>query len=789
MATERLLQLLTALLTALGSLMLGTSSGNLTLPLLTIAAATMSIYLTDRLRWFYLHGSVANLAALCAVLISIYDFYELERDRQLLAIAYLLVYLQIVLLFQIKTHRIYWQLHLLSLLQVIVATAVSTSLGFGILLIIYLFCCLWTGFVFFVVRQENRQSDQVKSSLPQTWTTGVSLAEALRTPKTRFHPRLALAALRQAAGICLFAFLTFLLLPRIGDGTSHQKIIGTRMIGFTDSVRLGELGTAIESEEPVLRLWFFEPGAEQAFRLLGPPMLRGAVVNYYQNGTWSIAQGQHLWEQEIEIPRSTAGSVRQRIAMTPLRERTVFAIYPPTSIDRQSTVAFNLRTQQMVRTTSQSTPFDAILGASGIHNRRQTRITAIGPTDAIGDVSLLQPFRDAENSNAATRRLEPLSKLANRILDENGLTDATTIERADAICSYLKSSPRFKYSLTGVKRNPDLDPVVDFLTENPQGHCEYFSSALTLMLRSVGIRARMIIGFRGGNWNHLGAYYQIRQKDAHSWTEAYIPPDEIASFPENGSLPSTDRFANSQIKRGGWLRLDPTPGNSGFDSQMRSGVAWQFFGQMRNYADFLWTKYVIQLDARRQQEEIYARFTDWAGSQLDTIVQKFILRDRPEQSPAERTETDRAAQTESSRKNIDWMRISLLLAILLSLSGCIFLVRRLYRAGFQDTCSAGKDFATSTRPFYRQWERLAVRYLAGRRPEQTAQAHAAQMSDQLVAYGLNNQRDIPARIVDAHYAYVYGGIVPDSEKEAELSDLIAILGKALATQQRDALKT
>ena len=103
MATERLLQLLTALLTAQGSVMLGMSSGNLTLPLLTIAAAALSIYVTDRYSWFYLHGSVANLAALCAVLISIYDFYELERDRQLLAIAYLLIYLQIVLLFQKKT--------------------------------------------------------------------------------------------------------------------------------------------------------------------------------------------------------------------------------------------------------------------------------------------------------------------------------------------------------------------------------------------------------------------------------------------------------------------------------------------------------------------------------------------------------------------------------------------------------------------------------------------------------------------------------------------------------------
>ena len=82
-----------------------------------------------------------------------------------------------------------------------------------------------------------------------------------------------------------------------------------------------------------------------------------------------------------------------------------------------------------------------------------------------------------------------------------------------------------------------------------------------------------------------------------------------------------------------------------------------------------------------------------------------------------------------------------------------------------------------------------ARYLARRRPEQTAQALAAQMSDRLTAYGLTNERDIPARVVDAHYAYAYGGMAPDSETEAELSDLISILGKALATRQRNALKT
>ena len=55
MSAERPLQLLTALLMSLGSVMLGVSSGNVTLPLLTITASATSIYLTDRLRWFYLH--------------------------------------------------------------------------------------------------------------------------------------------------------------------------------------------------------------------------------------------------------------------------------------------------------------------------------------------------------------------------------------------------------------------------------------------------------------------------------------------------------------------------------------------------------------------------------------------------------------------------------------------------------------------------------------------------------------------------------------------------------------
>jgi transglutaminase-like putative cysteine protease len=772
MASERLLQLLIALLTAQGSVMLGMGSGNLTLPLLTIVAATLSLYVTDRYRWFYLQGSVANLAALCAVLLSIYDFFELERDRQLLAIAYLLVYLQIVLLFQRKTERVYWQLHLLSLLQVVVATAISSSLGFGLLLLVYLYFCLWTGFVFFVVRQQNRQRTLSASSLTDISAASFSTEATVDTKTTHFHPRLALAALRQATGICFLAFLSFLLLPRVGDSTSNQKLIGARMIGFTDSVRLGELGTAIESQEPVLRLWFFEPHADKPFRLLGSPMLRGAIVNYYKNGTWSIA-GSQMWTQEIEIPISPPNAVKQRIAMTPLRERTVFALYPPALVDPQTPVAFNLRTRQLVRTVSQSTPFDVVLATSGIRDRRQKRLTAIGPTDVSGDVALLQPFDGTRKSNKASERLEPLRTLAVEILSQADLADDETVERAEAICDYLKTSPKFRYSLTTEQRNPDLDPIIDFLTEHPQGHCEYFSSALTLMLRSVGIRARMVIGFQGGQWNHLGDYYQIRQKDAHSWTEAYIPESELDGFPG-----------------GGWLRLDPTPGNLRIDRQINSGVALRFYGEIRNYAEFLWAKYVVQLDAQRQREDIYDRLAGWANVLIDSVLQAVLVNDVKPEHEIPVGEADVEEEAGMFQKKLDGWRLTLWTAAVLLLCGCILLLRKLYRGGLRCGHSFPvKQHVLERRPFYRQWERLLARHLSVRRPGQTARQHAAQIALQLIDCGLTDQQGVPARVVDAHYAYLFGGALPGAVTEAELVRGITALGKALAIQRRDALKT
>ena len=769
MRSERLLGWLMALLAMQGSTMLAMGSGNITLPALTIFAALTSLYVTDRMGWFSLSTPLAGAAASGAVLVAFYDFFELQQDRQLLAIAYLLVYLQVVLLYQKKTERIYWQLQLLSLLQVVVAAALNLTLLFGFLLLIYLFFSLWCGFVFFVARQRKQQRFFTASATSPSNGSNFFAEGIAEVQAADFHPRLALLALRQSLVIGVLAFVTFLLLPRMSDSTSYRNVIGARVIGFTNSVRLGELGTAIENKEPVLRIWFYHPGETEPFKLLGPPMLRGAIVNYYQNGTWSIAGGQ-LWNGVVELPAGETDATRQRIAMDSQQEPTIFAVFPPAVLDPRTPVAFNMRTKQLVRTVPPSIPLDFVLTTPGIRHRRQLELTPADAFDSVGGAATLQPFDPAREPSLSTRRLQVVQSLAEEILAENEIPAEKTIERAKALCQYLKTSPRFTYSLRGADRDEDLDPIVDFLSENPQGHCEYFSSALTLMLRSVGIRSRMVIGFQGGEWNPLGSYYQVRQQDAHSWTEAYIPAGELENMPS-----------------GGWLRLDPTPGRTRMASQANMGAVARYYQQMRNYTDFLWSKYVIQLDGRRQREDIYGKLTDW-GSTLRAWLARGLF---AEQASGVSSSAGPRAEAAASESAPSWWWTPIIGGLCILLLTCgLWLLRKLYRAGLATGgATRAPQAAIEARPFYRRWKRLLVRHTAARRPGQSPRQYAAAISTWLVECGLGELQDAPYRLVDAHYAYVFGGILPSAETEAELTETVKSIDKALASGRPHGLKT
>ncbi len=118
---------------------------------------------------------------------------------------------------------------------------------------------------------------------------------------------------------------------------------------------------------------------------------------------------------------------------------------------------------------------------------------------------------------------ERLRTLAQRLKQSSPLATALAIK------AYLTS--HYTYSLEPGK--PKGDPVLYFLFHRKRGHCEYFASAMALLLRTAGIPARVVGGYLGGEWIKRGHYYLVRQNEAHLWVEAWI--------------------------KNRWQRFDPTP--------------------------------------------------------------------------------------------------------------------------------------------------------------------------------------------------------------------------------------
>ena len=132
--------------------------------------------------------------------------------------------------------------------------------------------------------------------------------------------------------------------------------------------------------------------------------------------------------------------------------------------------------------------------------------------------------------------------------------------------------------------------------ERPPAHCEYFASALALMLRSQGIPARLVVGFRADEFSELSGTYRVRQAHAHAWVEAYVPPQRLPA----GTARPDGIFDWSH---GAWLRLDPTPSFS----TRPTGVAG-LTRQVENWLTLLhsfWRDHVLSMSATRQREALY----------------------------------------------------------------------------------------------------------------------------------------------------------------------------------------
>ncbi|MEL6490214.1 MAG: transglutaminase-like domain-containing protein [Cyanobacteria bacterium J06621_3] len=105
------------------------------------------------------------------------------------------------------------------------------------------------------------------------------------------------------------------------------------------------------------------------------------------------------------------------------------------------------------------------------------------------------------------------------VLSQLALEGKSEPEIVSQIAAYFQD---FQYSLDLLQPPDNVSAVSDFLLNTQAGHCEYFASATTLLLRAAGIPARYAVGYSAHEFSNLEGQYIVRSRDAHAWTLYYL---------------------------------------------------------------------------------------------------------------------------------------------------------------------------------------------------------------------------------------------------------------------------
>ncbi len=221
--------------------------------------------------------------------------------------------------------------------------------------------------------------------------------------------------------------------------------------------------------------------------------------------------------------------------------------------------------------------------------------------------AVLYSERDAAEAAPGPEMLEVPKSLDPRLRDLAaaiagvGLPDT---DRVDRLVGYFQSG--YRYSLdVGPFRTKD--PLAEFVFEKKKGYCEYFATATTLLLRLSGVPARYVTGYAVRSFQRAGAYYVVRDADAHAWAEAYLPGRgwvEVDATPAgdyealHGGVDAAGLFARAQaiydefaalFAQGGARRLLLVLGRAAAEHPAASAIAVAVFLAVR-FRKRLWPR-------------------------------------------------------------------------------------------------------------------------------------------------------------------------------------------------------
>ena len=411
----------------------------------------------------------------------------------------------------------------------------------------------------------------------------------------RFYRALSLAALSVSIGAFVLGTVLFFVFPRFSAGYfARTGLQPSLMSGFTDNVELGQIGEIKKSSTVVMRVQTQSP--------INYPLLRwrGIALTTFDGRRWYSEAKRTVHPPDPSgwitlAPKKLEGRPTVQVEfITLLQPLASDALFAPAQVvalrgnfSGDGGTYYGSVHHSYVDVDSTGSVYNPA------HNFSQIRYEGI---------SLLPAPRPSEARFAGTNYPDEIrqtylqlpSNLDPRIPELARTVSANAKNPYDqslAIEQYFRSKFTYTLDITGP---PQRDPLAHFLFDTKAGFCEYFATAMAVMLRSLGIPSREVNGFLPGEYNDLGRDYIVRASDAHSWVEAYFP----------GS---------------GWVTFDPTPPSN----DQGTGL----FSRLALYVDWFqltWNEWVINYDFSHQislARNVGQVSTDWKKKWRDKIQQ------------------------------------------------------------------------------------------------------------------------------------------------------------------------
>lgn len=474
---------------------------------------------------------IVSLTALGYVAFFPIDFYFISHDF-LSTTVHGVCFLATIKILTAQSNRDYVYTGVISFIELISAALLSARSSFFTCLALYVVFAIAA----FTSAEIRRGFERHKQSVAPV--------------RGRLSWRLAAVALTSTGGILVVTAGLFLIVPRTARMAAMLFPNTPRLTGFSNVVDLGGFGKISRDDRAVMHILPYS-------RALPADMKwRGTALSHFDGRRWvepplpgrpiPTVRGYAEVADEFQRARRDGHRLIYRVDLQNSGTGTLFIAGVPEFI--------NIEARNLLET-----PEDAFRVFGPFNETLRYEVSAhSGPP-------LPSPLTRAERN----RYLDlPLVDIRIYSLARAWSGDGDPLDRALRIQSHLQKD--FKYTLDGPER-PVRDPLADFLFVRKAGYCEYFASAMAVMLRSEGIPARVATGFQTGYFNDVSGLYVVRASDAHAWVEAWI-------------------------EGRGWTTFDPTPPSG----QTRTASLFSRINMYLDAADHTWQEWVVSYDLGHQ---------------------------------------------------------------------------------------------------------------------------------------------------------------------------------------------